>query len=96
MTEERLKIIQQIRRQAEIMVIDLQKQPQRLTQKQRAENILQLAKSFLRCPECHGDGYITIEVPKPDYVNGGYIDTKRETCEVCGGDQEITELEQLI
>jgi hypothetical protein len=96
MSEERLKIIHQIKRQAEIMVIDLQKQPQRLTQKQRAENILHLAKSFLRCPECHGDGYITIEIPKPDYVNGGYIDTSQETCDVCGGDQEITELEQLL
>jgi len=96
MTDNRITIIQQIKRQAEIMVLDLAKHPQRLTQKQRAENILQLAKSFLRCPECHGDGHVTIEVPKPDYVNGGYIDTRRETCDVCKGDAEIENLEQLL
>ena len=93
---DKIKIIQQIKRQAEIMMLDLEKYPQRLTQKQRAENILSLANSFLRCPECDGGGYITIEVPKPDYVNGGYIDTRQEQCEHCDGDGEITNLEQLV
>ena len=95
MSDNRITLIQQIKRQAEIMVLDLAKEPQRLTQKQRAENILQLAKSFLRCPECHGDGYIDIDVPKPDYEHGGYIDTQRETCDVCKGDAEIENLGQL-
>jgi len=77
------------------MVIDLEKFPARLTQKQRAEHIVSLVDSFLRCDECSGQGYYEVDKPVVDYTNGGFLDAQRVKCEHCNGDGEITELEQL-
>ena len=39
------------------------------------------------CPQCHGEGKVTIRVPHPNEHGGGdwgYI-TKEKTCELCNG-----------
>ena len=43
-----------------------------------------------KCPECDGDGYVEITVPRPHNVNRdvGYLDTEKWTCETCHGSGE--------
>ena len=48
MTEAEKLMIEAIKRQAEIMVLDLKRKPQRLTQVQRAENIVAIAEKLIR------------------------------------------------
>ena len=48
MTDYEKLMIEAIKRQAEIMVLDLQREPQRLTQMQRAENIVAIAENLIR------------------------------------------------
>jgi hypothetical protein len=48
MTEAEKLMIEAIKRQAEIMVLDLKRKPQRLTQVQRAENIAAIAENLIR------------------------------------------------
>jgi hypothetical protein len=38
------------------------------------------------CGTCYGKGVTEKDVPVIDYVNGGYIETRYETCQECGGD----------
>lgn len=38
------------------------------------------------CDTCYGKGVTEKDVPVIDYVNGGYIETRYETCQECGGD----------
>ena len=38
------------------------------------------------CGTCYGRGETEKDVPVIDYVNGGYIKTRYETCQECGGD----------
>lgn len=44
-----------------------------------------------KCPECDGDGYVEITVPRPHNFNRdvGYLDTEKRTCETCHGDGEV-------
>jgi len=35
---------------------------------------------------CYGKGVTEKDVPVIDYVNGGYIETRYEPCQECGGD----------
>jgi hypothetical protein len=48
MTDAEKLMIEAIKRQAEIMVMDLKRKPQRLTQVQRAENIAAIAENLIR------------------------------------------------
>jgi hypothetical protein len=48
MTDYEKLMIEAIKRQAEIMVMDLKRKPQRLTQVQRAENIAAIAENLIR------------------------------------------------
>ena len=48
MTEDENMMIEAIKRQAEIMVLDLKRAPERLTQMQRAENIIAMAEKLVR------------------------------------------------
>ena len=48
MTDAEKMMIEAIKRQAEIMVLDLKRKPQRLTQVQRAENIAAIAENLIR------------------------------------------------
>ena len=48
MTDYEKIMIEAIKRQAEIMVLDLKREPQRLTQMQRAENIAAIAENLIR------------------------------------------------
>jgi hypothetical protein len=48
MTDAEKLMIEAIKRQAEIMVMDLKRKPQRLTQVQRAENIVAIAEKLIR------------------------------------------------
>lgn len=48
MTDAEKLMIEAIKRQAEIMVMDLKRKPQRLTQVQRAENIVAIAENLIR------------------------------------------------
>ena len=48
MTDAEKLMIEAIKRQAEIMVLDLKRKPQRLTQVQRAENIVAIAENLIR------------------------------------------------
>jgi DnaJ-class molecular chaperone len=41
------------------------------------------------CPECNGEGEVEYEIPVVDYVNGGYLTTKWDDCQNCGGTGEI-------
>jgi len=47
-----------------------------------------------KCPECHGDGTVLVDVPMPHNFNRdiGYIDTKSVTCETCSGAEEVERL----
>tara|TARA_R110002074_G_scaffold100007_2_gene216191 strand:- start:32 stop:196 length:165 start_codon:yes stop_codon:yes gene_type:complete len=47
MTENENMMIRAIKRQAEILVLDLKRAPERLTQAQRAENIAALADKLI-------------------------------------------------
>ena len=38
------------------------------------------------CGTCYGKGVTEKDVPVIDYINGGYIETRYETCQECGGD----------
>ncbi len=38
------------------------------------------------CGTCYGKGVTEKDVPVIDYVNGGYIETRYEPCQECGGD----------
>ena len=38
------------------------------------------------CGTCYGEGVTEKDVPVIDYVNGGYIETRYEPCQECGGD----------
>ena len=38
------------------------------------------------CGTCYGKGVTEKDVPVIDYVNGGYIETRYELCQECGGD----------
>ena len=48
MTDTEKLMIEAIKRQAEIMALDLKRNPQRLTQMQRAENIAAIAEKLIR------------------------------------------------
>lgn len=48
MTDYEKLMIEAIKRQAEIMVMDLRRKPQRLTQVQRAKNIVAIAEKLIR------------------------------------------------
>jgi hypothetical protein len=48
MTDYENLMLEAIKRQAEIMVMDLKRKPQRLTQVQRAENIVAIAEKLIR------------------------------------------------
>ena len=48
MTDFEKLMVEAIKRQAEIMVLDLKRKPQRLTQVQRAENIVAIAEKLIR------------------------------------------------
>ena len=48
MTDYEKLMIEAIIRQAEIMVMDLKRHPQRFTQVQRAENIVAIAEKLIR------------------------------------------------
>ena len=48
MTDNEKLMIEAIKRQAEIMVLDLKRKPERLTQMQRAENIAAIAEKLIR------------------------------------------------
>ena len=48
MTDYEKLMLEAIKRQAEIMVLDLKRAPQRLTQMQRAENIAAIADKLIR------------------------------------------------
>lgn len=41
------------------------------------------------CPECGGVGRCDYDVPVVDYINGGFIDTVNDTCELCDGSGEV-------
>lgn len=47
MTEQQKLIIRSIKRQADILTVDLKRAPERLTAAQRAENIAGMAKRLL-------------------------------------------------
>lgn len=38
------------------------------------------------CGTCYNTGITEKDVPVIDYVNGGYIETRYEPCQECGGD----------
>jgi len=46
---------------------------------------------MVQCPECSGDGWVEVEIPKPQGFGRdiGYIDTTTERCEACNGEGEI-------
>lgn len=46
---------------------------------------------LVKCPECDGDGYVEIDVPRPHNFNRdvGYLDVERVTCETCHGDGTV-------
>ena len=48
MTDTEKLMVESIKRQAEIMALDLKRKPQRLTQVQRAENIVAIAEKLIR------------------------------------------------
>ena len=48
MTDFEKLMVEAIKRQAEIMVMDLKRYPQRFTQMQRAENIVAIAEKLIR------------------------------------------------
>lgn len=56
-----------------------------------ARDFLDNGTGMEKCPDCDGEGYVEIDVPRPHNVNRdvGYLDTVRETCEMCQGDGEI-------
>ena len=41
------------------------------------------------CPECGGVGRCDYDVPVVDYINGGFINTVNDTCELCDGSGEV-------
>jgi DnaJ-class molecular chaperone len=43
------------------------------------------------CPECGGAGRCDYDVPVVDYMNGGFIDTVNDTCELCDGSGEVAD-----
>ena len=45
----------------------------------------------VKCPECDGDGYVEMDVPRPHNFNRdvGYLDVERVTCETCHGDGTV-------
>lgn len=52
-----------------------------------ASKVKAVLKSKLSyCGTCYGEGVTEKDVPVIDYVNGGYIETRYETCQECGGD----------
>ena len=48
MTDYEKLMIEAIKRQADILVLDLKRAPERLTQAQRAENIAAIAEKLIR------------------------------------------------
>jgi len=46
------------------------------------------------CPDCHGDGYVKFDVPRPHNSNldVGYLEQVSEVCESCSGDGEMPRL----
>lgn len=48
MTDDQKLMLNAIKRQADILVLDLKRAPERLTQAQRAENIAAIAEKLIR------------------------------------------------
>lgn len=42
--------------------------------------------AMVKCSKCAGEGIIYIEFPVVDWMNGGFLDERQETCNVCCGD----------
>jgi DnaJ-class molecular chaperone len=45
--------------------------------------------SSMRCGYCEGEGYVYHEIAVVDYVNGGWLEERRERCEECQGEGVI-------
>jgi DnaJ-class molecular chaperone len=43
------------------------------------------------CHVCDGDGVLEVDVPKPHGFgrDSGYLDTREEACDMCGGSGEL-------
>ena len=48
-------------------------------------------QGMMPCPECWGDGKVEVEYAVPHNINRdvGYLDTRLEDCDYCGGSGSI-------